>query len=156
MQCSYCTKRIVFPNTRVNGIVCSRTLRASLHLQHPWIAASVEAIQERCGEEGSAVIGDLVSEHLPVVTTFREVSVHIPIDDTKHPAMGRPDRVMLLREHLWSAWCFCCGQSPCWLSMERSPARCSQKVLASGRYDELFAHILVSAPDVEARCSPRQ
>ncbi|CAM9676461.1 unnamed protein product [Ectocarpus sp. 13 AM-2016] len=41
-------------------------------LRHPWIAASVEAIQSCDGEGGSAVIQDLVAEHLPVLTKFRE------------------------------------------------------------------------------------
>ncbi|CAM9298836.1 unnamed protein product, partial [Laminaria digitata] len=41
-------------------------------LRHPWIAASVAAIQERGGEGGSGVIRDLVAQHLPVLTSFRE------------------------------------------------------------------------------------
>ncbi|CAM9112046.1 unnamed protein product [Hapterophycus canaliculatus] len=41
-------------------------------LRHPWIASSVESIQSRGGESGSAVIKELVAEHLPVLTSFRE------------------------------------------------------------------------------------
>lgn len=46
--------------------------------QHPWIAASVEDIQSHGGERGSAIIQNLVAEHLPVLTSFREVSVGSP------------------------------------------------------------------------------
>lgn len=46
--------------------------------QHPWIAASVEDIQSHGGESGSAVIHNLVAKHLPVLTSFREVSVGSP------------------------------------------------------------------------------
>ncbi|CAM9509020.1 unnamed protein product [Pylaiella littoralis] len=41
-------------------------------LRHPWIAASVERIQGRGGKVGSAVIQDLVTKHLPILTSFRE------------------------------------------------------------------------------------
>ena len=46
--------------------------------QHPWIAASVEDIQSHGGESGSAVIQNLVAKHLPVLTSFREVSLGSP------------------------------------------------------------------------------
>eukprot|EP00752_Nemacystus_decipiens_P005932 g5357.t1 len=41
-------------------------------LRHPWIAASVEDIQSHGGENGSAVIQNLVATHLPALTSYRE------------------------------------------------------------------------------------
>lgn len=42
--------------------------------QHPWIAPSVESIQSHGGNQGSAIIANLVGQHLPVLQSFREVS----------------------------------------------------------------------------------